>query len=114
VLLHIVLISFRPHATPERREATLLEYSGLGEKCGGSEAGILFWRVGPNLDQRKDWHLVELAIFRDDAALEHYRRHPAHAEATAGLREIADWAVGDLCLKDPKIADLFKAASSLR
>jgi hypothetical protein len=48
---------------------------------------------------------VELPVFRDEAA---------HAEATAMLREIADWAIGDLSLDDPEIAGLFRTASNLR
>lgn len=96
MIVHVVLISFRPYATPEKREQVLLDYQALGERCGGKDAGILLWQVDRNLDQRKNWHLVELALFSDDAALQRFREHPAHAQATSVLREIADWAVGDI------------------
>jgi hypothetical protein len=96
VIVHVVLISFRPYATPEQRQRVLLDYQGLGERCGGKDAGILFWQVDRNLDQRKNWHLVELALFSDEAAFQRFREHPAHAQATSVLREIADWAVGDI------------------
>jgi len=96
VIVHVVLISFRPDTTPEQRHQVLLDYQGLGERCGGKDAGIILWQVDRNLDQRKNWHLVELAAFRDDAALQRFREHPAHAQASTVLREIADWAVGDI------------------
>lgn len=95
-LVHVVLISFRPAATPQQREQMLTEHQELGDRCGGRDAGILFWRVDRNLDQRKNWHLVEFGVFRDAAALERFRVHPAHVALSHILREIADWAVGDL------------------
>ena len=96
MLVHVVLISFRPDTTPEQQRQVLLDYQGLGDRCGGKDAGILIWQVERNLDQRKNWHLVELALFSDDAALQRFREHPAHAQATSVLREIADWAIGDI------------------
>jgi Stress responsive A/B Barrel Domain len=96
VLVHVVFISFRAEATPEQRDQVLADYQYLGERCGGRAAGILFWQVDRNLDQRKSWHLVELAVFRDDAALQRFRAHPVHVKLTSVLREIADWAVGDI------------------
>ena len=96
VIVHVVLISFRPHATPEQQQQALLEHRALGERCGGKDAGILLCQVEHNLDQRKNWHLMQLALFRDDAAFERFRAHPAHAQAVSVLREIADWAVGDI------------------
>ena len=96
VLVHVVLISFRDAASVAQREEILDAYRSLGERCGGAQAGILFWQVGPNFDLRKNWHLVELAIFRDDDALQRFRRHPAHAALTSRLSALADWAVGDL------------------
>jgi hypothetical protein len=96
VFVHVVLISFRAEATPEQRQQVFADYQGLGEKCGGKDAGILFWQVDHNLDQRKHWHLVEFAVFRDDDAFQRFREHPAHNELTEVLRKIADWAVGDI------------------
>jgi hypothetical protein len=96
VLVHVVLISFRDEATTEQRQRIYDDYQDLGERCGGPAAGILFWQVGHNLDQRKNWHLFELALFRDDAALQRFRTHPEHAKITTVLRDIADWVVGDM------------------
>jgi hypothetical protein len=96
VLVHVVLISFRAEAAPEQRQQIFDDYQELGGKCGGKDAGILFWQVDHNLDQRKHWHLVEFAVFRDDAAFQRFREHPAHTELTVVLRDIADWAVGDI------------------
>jgi hypothetical protein len=95
-LVHVVLISFRDSASEAQRQAVFARHQGLGDRCGGVAAGILLWRVDWNLDQRKNWHLMELAVFRDEAALQRYRVHPAHVEMTAIFREIADWAVGDI------------------
>jgi hypothetical protein len=95
-LVHVVLISFRENASTAQKQWVFSEYQKLAGRCGGKKAGILFWQVDHNLDQRKGWHLIELAIFRDHAALQCFRAHPSHAELTAVLREIADWAVGDL------------------
>jgi hypothetical protein len=96
VLVHVVLISFREHATPEQQRQFFDDHQALGERCGGKDAGILFWQVDHNLDQRKAWHLVQLSIFRDDAALQRFREHPAHAQMNSVSREITDWAVGDI------------------
>ena len=96
VLVHVVLISFRTEATQEQRQRIFDDYQVLGERCGGKDAGVLFWQVDHNLDQRKHWHLVEFAVFRDDDAFQRFREHPAHNELTEVLRKIADWAVGDI------------------
>jgi hypothetical protein len=96
VIVHIVLISFRPETTPEQQRHALLDHKALGERCGGKDAGIIFWQVDRNLDQRKNWHLVQLSLFRDDTAFRRFREHPAHAQAVSALRDIADWAVGDI------------------
>jgi hypothetical protein len=93
---HVVLISFRANAGPDDRTSAILRHKLLGELCGGEATGILHWQVEENLDQRKGWHVVELAIFADRTAFENFRRHPAHVKAGAHLREIADWAIGDL------------------
>jgi hypothetical protein len=96
VLWHTVLISFRDAATDAVRREVHQRYQTLGEDCGGRDAGILFWKVDWNLDQRKNVHLAEFAIFRDDAALQAFRAHPRHRAITDILLEVADWQVGDL------------------
>jgi hypothetical protein len=92
----VVLISFRATSSADARASAAVRHRSLGELCGGRAAGILHWQVEQNLDQRKGWHLVEIAIFSDRTAFERFRRHPAHVTAGKHLREIADWAVGDL------------------
>lgn len=96
VLWHAVLISFYPSVPEAVRREVYERYQTLGEDCGGRDAGILFWQVGWNLDQRKQVQLVEFAIFRDDGALQAFRAHPKHSELTDILCEVADWQVGDL------------------
>ncbi len=95
-LWHVVLISFRLDATETTKQEVYDRYQTLDKDCGGRDAGILFWRVEHNLDLRKNAHLVEIAIFEDDAALQRFRAHPKHRELTNILRETADWWVGDI------------------
>lgn len=95
LLWHDVLISFRDTASEDVRQEVYDRYQTLDRDCGGKEAGILFWNVSWNLDLRKNVHLVEVAVFRDDVALQAFRVHPKHNEITKILREVADWQVGD-------------------
>jgi hypothetical protein len=95
-LVHTVLVSLRDHVTDVQREKIVAEYQQLGEKCGGEKEGILFWQAGLNLDQRKNWHIVEFAIFRDNEAFQRFRFHPAHAKLVEFMRCLGDWAVGDI------------------
>ncbi|OGC84533.1 hypothetical protein A3F55_00985 [Candidatus Adlerbacteria bacterium RIFCSPHIGHO2_12_FULL_53_18] len=94
---------FRSHATEAQKKEIFDRYQTLGEDCGGVEAGILFLQVAHNLDQRKGMHMVEVAIFRDAAALQAFRKHPWHQELTNILGTFADWAAGDINIS---LADL--------
>ena len=95
-LWHVVLISFKPGATEEMRQILYDRYQTLDNDCGGRDAGILFWKVARNLDLRKGVHLVEIAIFENDEALQTFRHHPKHQEITDIASRIADWQVGDI------------------
>jgi quinol monooxygenase YgiN len=98
-LWHVVLLSFRP-GTPETvRHEVFNRYQTLASDCGGADAGILFFAVHENLDLRKNVHLVEIAVFENEAALQRFRQHPKHGELTNILRVHADWQVGDLHLQ---------------
>lgn len=94
-LHHVVLISFLPTASQEIRDEVASRYSTLGDDCGGEKAGILFWSVKPNMDTRKNIHLVEVAIFKDKPSFENFKNHPKHKEVVDLLRASADWYVGD-------------------
>ncbi len=96
MLWHVVLISYRPDAPEDRKAAVWERYQTLDKDCGGREAGILLWLVRNNHDLRKNIHLVEISLFRDDVALQAFRAHPKHVELTDITREIADWQVGDV------------------
>jgi hypothetical protein len=96
VFIHVVLISFREAATKANRAWAIENLQALGEACGGAKAGVLFWKVEPNLDQRKSWHLFEFSIFHDRGAFEAFRSHPAHVGMANRLSEFADWAVADM------------------
>jgi hypothetical protein len=95
---HVVLVSFSPQVAQATREGTLATLQQLGGKCGGRDAGILYWNAGWNLDQRKNHHLMLVAIFSSEDALLEYAGHPAHKEFTRTLSEIADWVTGDLAM----------------
>lgn len=95
-LLHVVLISFRECATVEQRQTIYDRYQTLNEDCGGKNAGILYWKVEHNHDLRKNVHLVEIAIFTGNEALQAFRAHPKHVAMGETLRTIADWYVGDI------------------
>ncbi len=96
-LWHVVLISFGKSVTDEKRKRIYDMYQTLDRDCGGMEAGIFFWKVEHNLDTRKDVHLVEVAVFRDNDALRAFRAHPKHRELTDTLSVDRDtkWWVGD-------------------
>lgn len=103
MLWHVILISFKPETTEEQRKKIFDMYQTLDQDCGGSEAGILFWRVDHNMDLRKGVHLVEIAIFRDWDARETFRAHPKHNELTSILREVADWQIGNIEMRSEDV-----------
>lgn len=96
VIVHSVLISFRQNVPDTQRENIISKYMILGDECGGQKEGILFWQVSKNMDQRKNWHLVELAVFRDRDALRHFQSHPAHARLGEIMSVCGDWVIGDV------------------
>lgn len=96
VLVHVVLAMFYQHVPQETRESMREKVTALGTACGGRDAGILCWRAGWNLDQRKGYHLMQFSIFEDEAALQRFRAHPAHMKFVTEMSLIADWVVGDI------------------
>ena len=95
VLYHTVLISVRPD-TPQKTMTRVYNlYQTLAADCGGEDAGILYFALRKNLDMRKGVTWTQVAVFRDDAALQAFRAHPAHTGITDILRDIANWQVGD-------------------
>ena len=96
VFVHVVLMTFHSNVSAEKREAMRTKQEGLGALCGGREAGILYWRSGWNLDQRKNYHLMEFGIFADADAFQRYRIHPAHMAFAQEMGELADWVVGNI------------------
>jgi hypothetical protein len=96
VFVHVVLATFRPGTPQEVRAEIQRKQAELGEACGGKAAGILHWTSGWNLDQRKSWHLMEFAVFADEAAFRRFHAHPAHQAFGLEMRDVADWAVGDI------------------
>lgn len=103
VLYHTVLISVRPDTPPETVQEVYDLFQTLAAGCGGEAAGILYFALQGNLDQRKGVTWTEFAIFRDEAALHAFQIHPAHKHITGILRNIADWQVGDYMGPPPKL-----------
>jgi hypothetical protein len=103
-LHHVVLISFLPDAPEEVRVDIARRYTTLGDDCGGANAGIFFWSVQPNMDVRKNIHLVEIAILRDTQALEALKNHPKHQAIVELLKGSANWFVGDLIDTFPSLS----------
>lgn len=98
-LYHIILISFKEITPSEIREEIYNTYQNLDTECGGINAGILFWTVQKNLDQRKNIHLVEFAIFKNQESLNLFKNHPKHVELVDKfLTKYCDWKVGDFTL----------------
>jgi hypothetical protein len=95
-LHHLVLISFRPGTPEETQKEAYDRFQTIAADCGGKDAGILFAEVKHNLDLRKNVHLVEFIIFRDNDALQQFRVHPKHKELADILSKVADWQVGDI------------------
>lgn len=101
-LLHVVLISFLPTTTQEMRDDVSDRYTMLGQEAGGTDAGILFWSTKPNMDLRKNIHLIEVAIFKDSQSYEKFKNHPKHKEVVELLKTSADWSVGDTIESFPR------------
>ena len=101
-LLHVVLISFLPATTQEMQDEISDRYAMLGEEAGGEKAGILFWSTKPNMDLRKNIHLIEVAIFKDKQSYENFKNHPKHKKVVELLKTSADWSVGDTIESFPK------------
>lgn len=97
-LVHVVLISFKQETPEPARQKIYEMYQTLDRDCGGKEAGVLFWKVAHNLDLRKGVHLVEVAVYTNNDALQAFRTHPKHTEFTNLLRKVADWQVGDMMI----------------
>jgi len=106
VFVHIVLTTFHSNATEQVRDELQQKQAALGEACGGRAAGILHWTSGWNLDQRKNYHLVILAVFEDEAAFRRYHAHSAHGKFALEMREVADWIVGDIEALSPFAPDI--------
>lgn len=97
-LWHVVLISFRPGIPETMKQNVYSLYQTLGEDCGGKEAGIILWKVNWNLDLRKNVHLVEIAVFENDAAYQAFKTHLKHKELADIVSRVADWQVGNILM----------------
>ena len=95
MLLHVVLFKFHDATTGDARAQLLDQLARLDQLCGGAEAGILHWQIAANLDTRKDYTAMEVALFASTEALDRFRRHPAHAAIAHELSLCSDWVVGD-------------------
>ena len=83
-------------AADEKVRSALERFQTLARDCGGHKAGILYWDVDRNLDERKYVHLVQLGLFHGDDAFHAFLDHATHKQLKEDFREIADWQAGDL------------------
>lgn len=113
--VHTVHQTFHMHTPQETIRELLESFQNLNEACGGSEAGILFWKVGLNTYRSKKSSeqkpvkrvdMVQVAIFKSDAAFQRFRADPAHVALKEKLKMHADWEPGDLDLTSADIVNL--------
>ena len=104
VFYHCVLIKFHEGVDETKQQDIYDRYQTLDKDCGGREAGILFWAVEQNIDMRKGYHLMELAVFTDGEAFQKFRAHPKHAAIAMDLSKLADWVIGDIVARTPNLA----------
>jgi hypothetical protein len=110
LLVHVVLIKFRPAALQHVRDELYEELRRLPELCGGKGSGIVYWKSDWNLDQRKDYHLMEFALFESQQAFNTFHAHPAHRSFAEKLSNVADWVVGDLGADSAELARALSGA----
>lgn len=95
MLLHIVLFKFHPGTCPDTRSLLHQRLIDLGPAYSTVETGLLHWQVTENLDGRKGYGLMEVAVFDSAAAMQTFRGHPLHHEVASDISHHADWVVGD-------------------
>jgi len=93
---HVATVTFRQDTSSEKRGEILTRMQNLGKDCGGTEAGILIFEAGENVDKRRKVDLVEISLFKDRAAFEAFRVHPTHRAFADDLKLLADWTIGDI------------------
>lgn len=100
--LHVVGYSFLPTTTPEQIKKVKDDCVLLYEKCGGHDAGIISWTVADNVDPRKGFVLVEIAMFSQREAFIAWHAHPEHTAYASEVAQIADkWIVLDVVTTEP-------------
>ena len=95
VLYHVVLFKLHQDAPAGMKKRAFELYQQLKEDTGGDEAGVLYFELKENMDLRKGVEWVELAVFRNNDALQAFRKHPAHTTVADIMSQIGDWFVGD-------------------
>ena len=113
MLAHVVLFSFREGVSIAARHEATRRIRAMGASFSRANKGLLLWQVEENLDQRKSWHIVELAIFLDTDTFNAFRNNDAHRAIAEELSEISDWAVGDLNVQDQHLARIMQVASGV-
>ena len=95
VLYHVVLFKLHPDAPEDMKKRAFELYQQLKGDTGGDEAGVLYLELKENMDLRKGVQWVQLAVFRNNDALQAFRKHPAHMAVADIMSKISDWFVGD-------------------
>ncbi len=87
---HLVLFRVHDHVDDAALAHAVRTLEALGDA-----PGVVEWTVRLSDDDRKGRVVVENALFADRDAFEAFRASPAHADAGALMRGVADWTVGD-------------------
>jgi len=103
-LFHIIFFSFFPKVKDKNKNEIIKMCDSLGKKCGGKEAGILFWVARRNIDLRKKIDFIEIGIFKDKKSFKKFKDHPYHKEFVEIIKKHADWFVVDFFDYFPKLS----------
>jgi quinol monooxygenase YgiN len=96
VYLHVVGFKFPASVDDDAQAAIMAECRDLATQCGGIDAGILRFDIVRNVDPRKGYTWIEIAIFRDRDAFLAFHAHPAHQAFAQKMAQTAEvWVVLD-------------------
>jgi len=91
---HIVLFKIYDQINEDRFQEALK----ILEQLGKGNPDIIQWSVKPTIDTRKGRIIIEDSIFKDEESFQKFRTSEAHNQASAVMKEISDWLVGDYLL----------------
>lgn len=92
MIRHVLIFKFWPTATIAERERVVAELRGLEGRIPEIEE----WSIGVQAFPSEKAHdFIQVSSFADKAALDRFRRHPAHVQVRDRLSQLCDWVVVD-------------------